>query len=212
MAAGEGARMGDVTEDLPKAFLDINGKKIYQIQIEKLAPYCDTITIVLGYGFDTVSDPATKFSLERIDAETSIRFEVIDEWQAKENAYTARCGLREVDDDVLLVCGDVIFTQDVVKQTVDRFYDDFKPDGFSAVGVVEGIQDEMTAVRWDEDRIVTDYGAIKGHQEIGMFALNSDDLSEARTILENNPTDWFPIIFQELPAKPVAVSEKSGVK
>jgi hypothetical protein len=66
----------------------------------------------------------------------------------------------------------------------------------------------MTAVRWDENGFINEYGAIEGHQEIGLFVLNSDHVTEAKEILQNNPTDWFPVVFQEVPSKPIAVDSQ----
>jgi choline kinase len=208
LAAGKGSRMGNITQKLPKIFVDIAGRELYHHQIERLSPYCDRITVILGYGFESKSNPITEFSLENIGQDTDIEFKVIEDWENKENAYTAFIGLSDLTDDVLLVCGDVIFTQQVIDRIVTRFHNKLKPNEFSGVGVVEGIQDEMTGVRWGENEIITQYGAIESHQEIGVFALHEDHLTDARKILNDNHTDWFPIIFQKIPSKPLPVEEE----
>ncbi len=50
MAAGKGSRMGELTEEKPKAFLEIRGKKIIEYTIDMLHKYgIWDISIVIGY-------------------------------------------------------------------------------------------------------------------------------------------------------------------
>lgn len=50
MAAGKGSRLGDLTENIPKSFLEINGKMILDINIAMLHKYgIWDITIVTGF-------------------------------------------------------------------------------------------------------------------------------------------------------------------
>lgn len=199
--------MGERTAELPKLFLEVGGRPLYEHQLTRLAPHCDRITVVLGHGFDDGTAPESVFDTSDIAADTNIEFRVVEEWDEVENGYTALAALEYTDDDVLLVCGDVIFTQAVIDDVVRTYERDLRADGFSGVGVVEGIQDEMTAVRWNDEGIIADYGAIEGHQEVGLFALNAAHLGRAREALSGNDDDWFPVIFENVPSKPIRVSE-----
>ena len=50
MAAGVGSRLGDLTKDRPKAFLEINGKKLIEYNLDILRSLgVDDIIIVTGY-------------------------------------------------------------------------------------------------------------------------------------------------------------------
>lgn len=50
MAAGKGSRLGKLTEEMPKSFLEINGKKLIEYSIDILHKYgIWDITIVIGY-------------------------------------------------------------------------------------------------------------------------------------------------------------------
>jgi len=50
MAAGKGSRLGELTKDKPKSFLEIKGKKLIEYNIEMLHKYGITdIIIVIGY-------------------------------------------------------------------------------------------------------------------------------------------------------------------
>jgi len=208
LAAGEGSRMGDRTAELPKLFLEVGGRPLYEHQLSRLAPHCDRITVVLGYGFDDDTAPESVFDTSEIAADTDVEFMVIDEWATTENSYTAHSALDRIDDeDVLLVCGDVVFTQSVIDDLVQTYESDLRNDGFSGVGVVKGIQDEMTAVRWNDEGLITDYGAIEGHQEVGLFVLNAAHRDRAMEILDGEENDWFPIVFENVPSKPIRVDE-----
>ena len=208
LAAGEGSRMGERTAKLPKLFLEIGGRPLYDHQISRLAPHCDRISVVLGHGFDNGTAPEPAFDTDDIAADTDVEFVVIDEWATTENSYTARTALERIgDEDVLLVCGDVVFTQSVIDDVVRTYERDFRDDGFSGVGVVEGIQDKMTAVRWNDEDVITEYGAIEGHQEIGLFVLNAAHRERAMETLNGEKNDWFPIIFENVPSKPIRVDE-----
>ena len=208
LAAGEGSRMGERTADRPKLFLEVGGRPIYEHQLARLAPHCDRITVVLGHGFDDGTPPESAFDIDWLDGTTDVEFLIIDEWETTENSYTARSALERIDgEDVLLVCGDVVFTQSVIDGVVRTYENDLRPAGFSGVGVVEGIQDEMTGVRWNDEGVITDYGAIEGHQEVGLFVLNAAHRDRAVEILDGEANDWFPIIFENVPSKPIRVTE-----
>lgn len=210
LAAGEGSRMGERTAELPKLFLEVGGRPLYDHQLARLAPHCDRITVVLGHGFDDGLAPESVFDTSAVAADTDVEFMIIDEWVTTENSYTAHAALERIDDDedVLLVCGDVVFTQSAIDDVVRTYERDLRDEGFSGVGVVEGVQDEMTAVRWDDTGVITDYGAIEGHQEIGLFVLNAAHREQAMETLDGEENDWFPIIFENVSSKPIRVDER----
>jgi choline kinase len=206
LAAGQGSRLKRECDDLPKIFIRISGKPLYMWQISKLDPHCDCITFMLGHGFEGDLNPEREFDIPD-EVTADIQFTVLDDWEGHENGYTAKEALKDIDDDTVLVCGDVIFSQKVIDRIVSRFNQSHKESGGNTVGAIESVQDEMTAIRLDDKGRVSEYGAISGHQEVGLFVLNQHNLREAINILENNLDYWFPIIFQEIPSWPVFVAE-----
>ena len=53
MAAGRGSRISSISDDLPKSFLKINGKRIFDHQIQSLKDAgIDDIIVVIGYKAD----------------------------------------------------------------------------------------------------------------------------------------------------------------
>lgn len=208
LAAGRGSRLGDRTATKPKLFLQVNGKTVYEYQRDVIDEYTDDVTVVLGHGFENANgqiDDAVD-----LGADVDSRGLYLENWQDVENAASLRRALHEFeaedsDEHVLVVCGDVLFSETTLETIVHRFQSRYRHEGYNAVGCIEGVQDEMTAVRYDEDGVITDYGAIEGHQEVGLFVLHNDNIPEALETLEENPNDWFPIVFTETPSKRVTV-------
>ena len=61
IAAGQGSRLGDITKDLPKPLIDVNGKSIIQRQIDLLRQNdIHDIIIVTGYKKE-------KFTFENVE-------------------------------------------------------------------------------------------------------------------------------------------------
>lgn len=213
LGAGQGSRLGKYTNNLPKPFVDVGQNKILEWQLNGLAPICDEVLLVLGYGFEDIENPNTFVNSQvSIPKSVDLATLVLDDWHEYENGGSCYRALQSDfvsnDDNVLLVCGDVIFSHQIVSN-FNKNIEDEKEVNSSYVFTIEGIQDEMTAVRWSEGGYITDYGAIKGHQEAGIFFLNSNHILTASEILSQNQTDWFPIIFPKVKSKPFLIdSEK----
>ncbi|XVH31363.1 NTP transferase domain-containing protein [Haloferacaceae archaeon DSL9] len=204
LAAGRGSRMGEMTADRPKLLLPVEGKTILEWQLEAIEPFCHTATVVLGHGFEAPIDGSLDHLTERYDV--AVNAILFDDWEGYENAATCYRALQCVSEDTLILCGDVVFSERVISTIVERYTRELEPNSYSAVAAVEGIQDEMTGVRWDETGTITDYGAIPSHREIGVFILHRDSLERARRILEENRSQWFPVMFPKIPTKRIAVS------
>lgn len=218
LAAGRGSRLGAHTEEVPKLFVEVGGKTILDWQIEALSPLAkdgllaDELTLVLGHGFEELppKEPTADAKLRQFLSEDSpfeFRIIMLPNWDEVENATSARRAVELLDDDALLLCGDVILAEDALRQIVEAFENEHRNDGASTVSAIEGVQDERTAVRWDEERTITDYGAIEGHQEAGVFVLNENHFEDARRIWDENGDDWFPIVFPELESKVATIDE-----
>lgn len=206
-SAGRGSRIGQETQDLPKWFLEIGNNHLCDYQLDALSTRFDKVYVVLGHGFAEENDP-NNFIPSNSDID--IIPLIFDGWDEVENAGTALYAVEEISpsDDLLLLCGDVIIDSQTLLEFVTQ-YNDFEEGNCSAVAAFEGIQNEKTAVLWDDDRYITDYGAIEGHEEAGMFILNENHIETAKATWSNNHNDWFPIIFPEVKSKAVPIG-KSG--
>lgn len=192
LAAGCGSRMGDETESVPKAFLEVDGRPLYDRQRAVLSERVDDITVVLGYAYETVVD--------RLDTANAVRFE---DWSEYENAESLRLALAGIDDDVFVLNGDIVTTPTAVDRLLDRFAEF---DGeYNVVGCLPGIQDEHTAIRADDGGTVVDYGLIPGYRHAGMGVLSRRHREAAMKLLGANREEWYPLVYPETPTKRVVI-------
>ncbi|WP_226022796.1 NTP transferase domain-containing protein [Halomicrobium salinisoli] len=198
LAAGEGSRMGPHTDDVPKAFMDLGGETLYRRQRDAIDPHVDAVTVVLGYAHENVVD--------RIGAARPVIFE---DWADYENAESLRRGTAGVDDDVLVLNGDVLVAESVIERVVDRFE---AAPGRSVVAAVPGHQEGSTAVRTDDRGVVSDYGMIRGHRHAGLGVVDRSRLDEARAHLAANRNEWYPGIYTRVETEMVPIPSGGHVE
>ncbi len=194
LAAGEGSRL-ERENRVPKAFLELGGKTLYERQLEALAPHVDAITVVLGYGSEHV--------LERIAPERTI---IVEHWEQYDNAESLRqalCDETVGDDDVLILNGDVIITGAVIDGLIAHH--SAIAGAYSVVGALESVAGDHTALQCGSDGTVTDYGLIEGYRHAGVGILDRSQIERARAILWEHREGWYPVIYPELETKLVQV-------
>ena len=103
LAAGMGTRLGKYTSNLPKAMLKFNGRPLIEWQIMQLrkAGYNDII-IVTGYKKE-------KFKLR------NVKYYHNSEYDSTNMIESLLCAKEELVGEVLVCYGDIIYTQDVLK-------------------------------------------------------------------------------------------------
>jgi UDP-N-acetylglucosamine diphosphorylase / glucose-1-phosphate thymidylyltransferase / UDP-N-acetylgalactosamine diphosphorylase / glucosamine-1-phosphate N-acetyltransferase / galactosamine-1-phosphate N-acetyltransferase len=190
LAAGEGKRMGHHTDDVPKAFLEFDGRTLYDRQCSLLEPHVDGTSIVLGYRHETV--------LERYDPDDPI---VLEDWDQYENAASLLLALREIDDDVLVINGDILIDEREIGRLTEQF--DALRGHLNLVGCLPGLQSEETAIRWDESGRVTAYGLIEGHQHAGFGIVSRQYRPAAMDILHERLDEWYPCVYPRMPTQPL---------
>jgi len=180
--------MGHYTEDVPKAFIEVEGRTLYDRQRALLQQYADRTSVVLGYRHDVV--------LDRYDPDDPIVFQ---EWEQYENAASLLLVLRRIDDDLLILNGDVL----VDEREIERFTEHFAAlDGqYNLVGCLPGMQDTETSIRWDDSGVVTAYGLIEGHQHAGLGIVSRAHRMAAIQVLRERLDDWYPCVYPRTPTK-----------
>ena len=111
LAAGQGTRLRPLTDYLPKCLVQVHGKPLLQYQLEslELAGIRDCI-IVVGYLGDQVRHQfGPRFGNVRITYVTNEVF------QHTNNIYSLWLARREMDDDILLLEGDLLFDEDLLR-------------------------------------------------------------------------------------------------
>ena len=97
IAAGVGSRLGDLTKELPKPLVDVNGKSIIERQISSFRKAgVDEITIVTGYKKD-------KFIFKDIEYVFNPKYEEV------EQAFSLMTARKQISGDVIVSFGDIIF-------------------------------------------------------------------------------------------------------
>ena len=107
IAAGQGSRLGDITKDLPKPLIDVNGKSIIQRQIDLLQQNnIHEIIIVTGYKKE-------KFTFENIEYVHNPLY------REQEQAGSLMSARSKFTDDILVMFGDIIFDEKILQQILN---------------------------------------------------------------------------------------------
>ena len=107
IAAGQGSRLGDITKDLPKPLIDVNGKSIIQRQIDLLRQNnIHEIIIVTGYKKE-------KFTFENIEYVNNPLY------REQEQAGSLMSARSKFTDDILVMFGDIIFDEKILQQILN---------------------------------------------------------------------------------------------
>ena len=107
IAAGEGSRLGNLTKDLPKPLVDVNGKSIIERQISLLRKNnVNDIVVTTGYKKE-------KFTFKNIEYVHNPNFR---EQEQTGSLMTARS---KIVGDVLIMFGDILFEEIILQQMLD---------------------------------------------------------------------------------------------
>jgi choline kinase len=120
LAAGQGKRLRPLTDSLPKCLVPVNGKPILQYQLECLER-CDIdhCVIVVGYRDDQLRHYfGPKFRNVHITYIYNKLFEQTN------NIVSLWLACQELDDDVLLLEGDLLFEEDLLRDLTKSPYPD----------------------------------------------------------------------------------------
>jgi len=200
LAAGEGSRMGPHTDDVPKPFMDLAGRTLYDRQRAVLDPVVEGVTVVLGYAAENVVDDVG-------DANVI----VVENWQDCDNAESLRRALARTDDDVLVCNGDVLVTARVLDRLRERHAEG---SDRNVVGCIAGHQEGSTAIRVDDDDdgLVTDYGMIRGHRHAGLGIVDRSTVDPAARFLRDHREEWYPVVYPAFETEMVTIPASQHVE
>ena len=107
LAAGVGSRLGDLTKELPKPLVDVNGKSIIERQISSFRKAgIDDIILVIGPFAEKYLFKNVKYINEKKSFSHNILHSLIE---AKS----------EMTDDVIISYGDIIFEDSIIQTLLD---------------------------------------------------------------------------------------------
>ncbi len=155
LAAGKGTRLRPLTDYLPKCLVPVNGKPILQYQLECL-DRCgiDRCVIVVGYRDDQVRHHfGPRFRNVRITYVYNELFEHTN------NIFSLWLARQELNDDMLLLEGDLVFEEDILRNLTQSPYPD--------VAVVAEFQPSMDGTIILADKGVVTSMVLKSEQGTG---------------------------------------------
>jgi choline kinase len=163
IAAGQGSRLGDLTKNLPKPLLDINGKSILKRQIELFHKFgIEDIVIVRG-------PHKEKFHFN------DVRYIEDTDYLHGEQTSSLMFARDEIIGDVIISFGDIIFDESILKQLLES-------DDELVLSTDQNWQKSYEK-RTDVSQKFSDFVALKNEQIIKFFK-NSDDVIEKNNIVE----------------------------
>ena len=107
IAAGEGSRLGNLTKDLPKPLVDVNGKSIIERQISLLRKNnVNDIVVTTGYKKE-------KFTFKNIEYVYNPNF------REQEQTGSLMAARSKIVGDILIMFGDILFDEIILQQMLD---------------------------------------------------------------------------------------------
>ena len=123
LAASRGNNLYELTEDRPKAMLNIRGKPLLQRLVDEFKKCAvNDITVIAGYKSDTLD-------VSGVDMRLNTRFETTGE------LYSLACARDKFSDDMVIIYGDLLFRSYILQDLLER-------DG-EIVIVVDSLLDEI---------------------------------------------------------------------
>lgn len=115
LAAGLGTRLRPLTDKIPKSLIEINGKTILVNALEKLEKNnIKEVILVVGYLKNKIKEKVgDRFGKIKI---TYIENDIYDKTN---NSYSLWLGLKDLNEDVLIMEGDIFFENKLLKEFLE---------------------------------------------------------------------------------------------
>ena len=117
LSAGQGRRLLPLTEDFPKCLLPVNGERtMLSVQLDALARCgVDRATVVVGFGADRVERFLATHPVPGLTVETLFN----PFHSTTDNLVTCWLARQAMRDDFLLLNGDTLFEDDLLRRVLD---------------------------------------------------------------------------------------------
>ena len=163
IAAGIGSRLGDLTKDLPKPLIDVNGKSNIERQINSYRKHgINEIIIITGY-------QNQKFNLK------NVKYVYNPDYAQVEQAFSLLSARKQLDDDIIISFGDIIFEDKILEQILDT-------KNNIVIGVDHNWKKSYEK-RIDNSSTMSDFIAIKNGKIVKLFR-KSTEFHEGNIVAE----------------------------
>lgn len=141
LAAGKGSRLGDMTKDKPKSFVEIEGKKLIEYNVDMLTKYgIDDIVIVTGHMYN-------QFESLYSDRE-GIRFVYNPFYDMTNVLGSFWCAQELLKDDFIYMHADTLCDTEIFEELLEAEGDIVLPVDFGPC------DEEAMKVKLDDKRVV----------------------------------------------------------
>ena len=147
LAAGVSRRLYPHTYDIPKCLLNVGGKPIIHYQLEALRSIgVEDITVIVGYHREILIS-----HLKESFPSFNYNFVVNHHFFETNTAFSIHKGRSFLDDDLILMNADVIYTKSVLEKLIKSKYQtalavDIKSCGREEVKVIDGGSNRIVAI------------------------------------------------------------------
>jgi len=152
IAAGQGTRMGPLTENRPKPLLPVAGKPILEHVLEAAAPFVDGYVVVIGYRGDQIKTHlGDRFQGHPI--------QYVTQQEQLGTAHAIQQAESHIEEPFLALNGDVLLTEELVQKLAtetDTAIATMAVENPQAYGVIERDGDEVTGIVEKPDDPPTD--------------------------------------------------------
>lgn len=106
LSAGNRNEISQIVGDIPKGLIEVNNTTIIEMQLNVLhACGIDDVCVVKGYKEELIDIPGVKYYLN-------------DEYELNNILYTLFCAEEELEDEILIIYGDVAFNKECLERII----------------------------------------------------------------------------------------------
>ena len=142
LAAGVGSRLEEYTKTCPKCLLDIGGESILGRELrllKELGFAANDILIMGGYKAEMLSGLDARVCLNK-------------EYMSTDNSYTLGLAFEKVDDDVIIMDGDLVFERNILSEILSCMKENV------VLSKISNDLSESTGILTDKNGYVLDIG------------------------------------------------------
>ena len=203
LAAGIGTRLRPLTNSRPKCLVEVHGKPILQHQLESLAKAgVAECVLVTGYLSDQLRGYfGREFRGIRLSYVENERYDETN------NLYSLWLAIKEIDDDITLLEGDLVFEDVLLEQLLNSPDSNvavvarYQPFMDGTVILPEGRVSKAMVLKKDQG---ADFDYSRALKTVNIYKLSGKDLSHqiipelTRYVIEGKTDQYYEAVFADL--------------
>ena len=212
LAAGMGTRLRPLTDDIPKALLEINNITLLERMIKNcIDADISKFIVVVGYYKSKVIDLCNRLSIKYNIEFSIVENEEYEVTNTSVSTYLASKIIADNPEDFILINGDNVVDKNIIRNITGcnhtgMIIDNFKKlneESFKVIIKNEKLNSDKTIATGELSAIGKQLDISSSQGEfIGVSKVISDDIDDFNKILENlideNPQNYYDFAYKEL--------------